>query len=118
MAPAIQRDLCELHRAPKNRLCPQKTGTGWTRRILLLEIATASRARAREEQSWPGICDLIVVFDERNENLRGNAESGRSTQRFLPRERLALVKKALFRGRNKFLRRAPVVAVVGLAATG
>src|SRR5438552_15750863 len=57
------------------------------------------------------------MFDETNENLWRNAEGGSAAQRFSPRARLALIKKTVFRGRNKFLRCASVIAVVRFVAT-
>src|SRR5438552_6053835 len=52
MAPATQHDLCESHRAPRRPLCLQKIKRDWMRRILLLETAMASTARAKEGRSW------------------------------------------------------------------
>src|SRR5438094_9252750 len=61
---------------------------------------------------------MSVVVDETSANLRSNAESRRSTQRFSPRERLALIKKTVFRRRNKLLPHAEVIGIIGFPATG
>src|SRR6478672_140514 len=68
----------------KQQWCP------WSKKKKSSHRAIASgRSLKAQAFTGPGVCDLIVIFDETKERLRGNAKRRSAAQGFSPRKRLS-----------------------------